>query len=125
MNWDRKPEFKAYVDAIENIPDLFEKKYADRSFFGDAPAYLFGEYCKIFVKHVTIAVRPTEILVYLVGGNPTLAQLLLQWLKCAEDDDVPIASHVFDDKDAILQHQGFDVKSVSVNTRECMIYLTE
>ena len=79
----------------------------------------------MFVKHVATAVRSTEILIYLVGGNPTLAQMVLKWIKCAEDDDTPMALHVFDDEDIILQHQGSDVESTSVNTCECMTCLTE
>ena len=71
-------------------------------------------------------VRSTEILVYLVGGNPTLARMLLQWLKCADDDDMPLTSYVFDSASVTLKHQGSDANEhVTVNTRECMEYLIE
>ena len=31
-NWSTMPEFKAYREAIEKVPDLGEKRYADRYF---------------------------------------------------------------------------------------------
>ena len=51
--------------------------------------------------------------------------MLLQWLKCAEDDEMPIASYVFESKNITLQHQGSDDRALTINTRECMEYLTE
>ena len=124
-NWALKPEFEAYVAATEKIPDLGEKKYADKSFFDDAPVCFFEEYRRMFVKHVSTIVRSNEILVYLVGGNPILARMLLQWLICAEDGDVPMAAYVFKEENIVLQNQGSDTETVSVNTRKCMIYLTQ
>ena len=64
-------------------------------------------------------------LVYLVGGNLILARMLLQWLICAEDGDVPMAAYVFKEENIVLQNQGSDTETVSVNTRKCMIYLTQ
>ena len=76
------------------------------------------------MKQTSTDVRSAEILVYLVGGNPKLAKMLLQWIMCADDGDAPVAEYVFDDEDVILQHQGHDDEPVLVNTRECMKYLT-
>ena len=119
-------EFKAYIEAVEKVPDLGEKQYADRTFFAAVPACLFREYSSMYVKHASTIVGLTEILVYLVGGNPTLARMLLQWLKCADDDDMPLTSYVFDSASVTLKHQGSDANEhVTVNTRECMEYLIE
>ena len=50
----------------------------------------------------------------------------LQWLKCAEDDDVPAASYVFDSSTITLQHQGCNRnESITIDTRKCMKYLVE
>jgi hypothetical protein len=58
---------------MAKIPDLGEKRYADKSFFGDAPVCFLREYGKMFIKHVSTIVRSANILVYLVGGDPSLA----------------------------------------------------
>ena len=42
--WRARPEFAAYIKALDKIPDLGEKRYANRSFFIDAPACFFREY---------------------------------------------------------------------------------
>ena len=49
----------------------------------------------------------------------------MQWLKCAKDNEMPIASYVFESKNITLQHQGSDDRVITINTRECMKYLTE
>ena len=79
----------------------------------------------MYVRHTSTIVRSAEIWVYLIGGSPKLAQMLLQWIMCAGDGDVPMAEYVFESEDIVLQHQGCDDEQVSVNTREIMKYLTE
>ena len=74
--WEPRPEYAAYVKAINRIRDfLGGKKYADRSFFLDAPDYYSSSsyLCDMFIKHVSTIVQSEEILVYLVAGNPHLA----------------------------------------------------
>ena len=124
--WKSRSEFKACVGAIKRIPDLNEKQHADSRFFADAPACFFREYNNMFHKHVSTAVRSSDILIYLVGGNPILARMLLQWLKCAEDDEIPLTSYVFESITISLRHQESDTNEViSVDSRKCMEYLTE
>ena len=104
--WKSRPEFRPYVNAIEKVPDLGNKQYADKSFFVEAPQNFFREIQKSFAKHTSTACRSSEILIYMVGGNPTLARMLLQWLKFAEMDEAPMESHVFESKTITLKHQG-------------------
>ena len=66
-------EFAAFLKALDDIPDLGEKRYADRSFFAAAPACFFREYCRMFVKHVSTAAISSEILIYMLSGDPHLA----------------------------------------------------
>ena len=88
------------------------------------PPRIFHEIQNTFVKHTSTAVRSSEILIYLLGGNPTLAQMLLQWLMYAEEDDATLESHVFESKMIVLKHQGSKKGTVEVDTRPCMEYLT-
>ena len=41
------------------------------------------------------------------------------------NNEIPISSYVFECKDIILNHQGTGDKSVEINTRSCIDYLTE
>ena len=78
----------------------------------------------MFINHVSTIVRSTDIVVYLVGGNPILARMQLQWLKCAEEDDVPAASYMFDSRTITLQHYGCDRnESLTIDTHKRMKYL--
>ena len=70
-----------YVEAIKQTPDLGKKQHANSTFFVDAPAHFFHKYNNMFHKHVSTVVRLSDVLIYLVGGNPILARMLLQWLK--------------------------------------------
>ena len=99
--WKHKQEFKAYFEAVEKIPDLGNKQFADKTFFDAAPVCFLRKYNTMFVLTI---VRSTDIVVYLVGGNPILTRMHLQWLKWAKDDDVWEASYVFDIRTITLQH---------------------
>ena len=123
--WKRRPEFKAYLNAIEKVPDLGNKKYADRTFFHSVPSNFFREMKSTFSKHTSKAVRSSGILIYLIGGNPTLSRMLLQWLRFAEEDTEPLTSYVFESKTIKLRNQGSKKGPVMVDTRRCMEYLTE
>ena len=123
--WKNKPEFKEYLDAVERIPDLGQKEYADRSFFNDAPEVFFREYNRMFVKHISDKVRKSGIVVYMLGGNSVLARMLLRMLSCAKDGDVPMDLYGFDEDEINLWHHGQDGAPVAINTRKFMQYITE
>ena len=79
----------------------------------------------MYFKHVSKIMRSDDIVVYLVGGNPVLAQMFLQWLCNAETNDMSVAEYVFESKDIVLPHQGNNDEVIEVDTQECMKYLLE
>ena len=124
LSYSRNP--RAYLKSVDTIPDLGKKRHTDKYCCNDAPVCLIRTYAKFYVKHVSTITRSTNILVYLLGGNPFLARMLLLWLQCAEDADIPMSSYVFESKEIILQHHKYDSNAqVKVNSRDCMDYLTE
>ena len=119
-------EFKVYVKAIKKIPDLGEKRHANSRLFADAPACFFREYNHMFHKHVFTIVQSSDILIYLVGGNPILARMLIQGHKCAKDDEIPLTLYVFESITISLWYQESNTNEViSVDSCKCMEYLTE
>ena len=71
----------------------------------------------MYFKHVSKIMRSDDIVVYLVGGNPVLAQMFLQWLCNAETNDMSVAEYVFESKDIVLPHQGNNDEVIEVDTQ--------
>ena len=64
-----------------------------------------------------LIVRLEDILIYLVGGDPCLARMLLRWLKCAERDDMLMLLYVFENIDLLLENHGSDGALIEINAR--------
>ena len=122
--WKEHTAFAPFIEALDSIPDLKNKKHIDKNFFIAAPTIFFDKYNQMFVKHVSTIMRTNEILVYMVGGDPTLAKHLLQWLWAADNGE-DMASYVFPSETITLKHQGAsDDTAIQIDTRECLKYLT-
>ena len=78
----------------------------------------------MFVTHVSNKVRASDIVLYLVGGNSVLARMLLRMLACANDGDVAMNWHIFEEEEINLWHHGQDGSPVKTHTQKCMEYLT-
>ena len=84
--WKELSEVTSFLKAVSSIPDLGDKTLVDKNYFIDAPGCFFKHSNEMFMKHVAKNVLTNDIVVYLIGGNPTLAQMLLNWLAVAEDN---------------------------------------
>ena len=51
--------------------------------------------------------------------------MLLQWLKCVEEDETPMPTYIFESKNIVFCNQGSDVEPVLIDTQERMKYLME
>lgn len=71
--WKEKPEFKPYLDALRRIPKAGDVNNAGREFFDKMPGKMLDKFRQVFEKHVAPCWRSTDILHYIIGGNPTLA----------------------------------------------------
>jgi len=79
----------------------------------------------MFVKHVATNVLKNDVVVYLIGGNPSLVQMLLNWMAVTEDNQ-DMDSYVFPSEQLRLgtEHGSRDDTSLVINTRMCLEYLT-
>ena len=126
-NWDnneRCPHFKAFNEAIDKLPESGDTTRGDKTFFLECARTFFKKYKQSLEKHVFKIMRSNTMLVYLIGGNSTLAIQLLKWLKFCESN-FDWSDYQFDDADIRLKHHGqtYGEEGVKVNVRSMMNYL--
>ena len=117
--------FAAYYDAVDAIPDLQDKTLVDKNYFLEAPGLFFKLYGEMFQKHVIDTLVTEEIMIYMVGAQPELAKVLLEWIFFAKNDEGDISSYEFPDRMLQLTHQGSSSdESTTINIRDAMTFLT-
>ena len=143
--WKNKPQFKPYLDSIKGIPKKDSISKVGKEYFGEMPGKVLEKFRFVFEKHVVSCWCSDDILHYIIGGNPTLANEFAAWLldfesmsKDAEilaaagyanddgdDESIEIDAHQFAYEEITLKHhQGRDKQDVKVNLCDCMSYLT-
>ena len=95
--WNALPAFAPFLNAVTNIPDLGDETLADRNYFVEAPSCFVKHYKEMFGKHVAKNVLTNDIVIYLIGGNATLAWMLLNWLVVAAESS-NIDSYIFSER---------------------------
>ena len=68
--------------------------------------------------------RHWKILSYIVAGDPTLAQMYLNWLVVADEGN-SVEDYCFPSETIKLENHMSSNEAIEINTRECMDYLTE
>ena len=143
--WKNKPQFKPYLDSIKGIPKKDSISKVGKEYFDEMPGKVLEKFRFVFEKHVVSCWCSDDILHYIIGGNPTLANEFAAWLldfesmsKDAEilaaagyanddgdDESIEIDAHQFAYEEITLKHhQGRDKQDVKVNLCDCMSYLT-
>ena len=94
-----------------------------RELFTKIEKVFFEEFLASYADHVEKVWRSNEMLIYLIGGNPRLAQLMAQWLWHHSEND---GAH-FEWPSEDIQLKGHDAlgRTMRVNSRNCMDYLTK
>ena len=75
----------------------------------------------MFRNHVAKNVLMNDIVIYLIGGNATLARMLLNWLVVAEESS-NVDSSTLPNKQSRLgkEHGSSDNTSLVIDTRKCL-----
>ena len=115
--------FAEYRDAIEGISELGEVRNGGREFFTKLPVTFLEKFVASYVKLVESCWRHWKIVSYVVAGDPTLAQLYLNWL-VAVDEGHEMEDYCFPRKLIKLENHVSSNATIEVDTRECMEYLT-
>ena len=123
--WKALPAFVPFLNAMTNIPDLGDNTLADRNYFVEASNCFFRHYKEMFGKHVAKNVLTNDIVIYLIGGNATLARMLLNWLVVAKESS-NVNSSIFLNERLWLrkEHGSSDDPLLVIDTRKCLKYLT-
>ena len=123
-NSEKCPHFKAFNKAINELPESGDTTCGDKTYFLESAKTYFRKYKQSLEKHEFKIMRSDTMLVYLIGGNSTLAIQLLKWLKYCESN-FDWSDYQFDDADIRLKHHGqtYGEEGVKVNVRSMMNYL--
>mmetsp|Transcript_31076 Transcript_31076/g.74102 ORF Transcript_31076/g.74102 Transcript_31076/m.74102 type:complete len:1200 (+) Transcript_31076:150-3749(+) len=105
-NYRDRDEFKDFVEAVNVLPESGDENNGDRTFFNSAVEIFFAKYRATLDKHLFGPVRHESLLVYLVGGNSSVAIQFLKWLKHCEENDGDMDDFQFSDEDVTLMHHG-------------------
>ena len=137
--WENMPQFKPYLDEVSKIPEKGSVSKVGKEFFDKMPGKVFEKFRYVFDKHVTSCWCSDDILHYIIGGNPTLANEFAAWLNHYDsmigasetlaslglnEDDVDVEVHEFTDKEITLEHHKVRNGDIKVNVRDCLDYLT-
>lgn len=73
--WQNRKEFGKYMTAVNSIPDNIGRKGADKNFFlKRLPKEFFDAYCANMDKHFLKTWWASELVHYMIGGDPVLAK---------------------------------------------------
>ena len=72
-NSEKCPHFKAFNEAINELPESGDTTRGDKTFFLESAKTYFRKYKQSLEKHVFKIMRSNPMLVYIIGGNSTLA----------------------------------------------------
>ena len=136
--WKTKPEFREYLEALKGIPKESDNSYATMEFFYKLPIEFMDDYERNLKKHVLDCCCSDELIVYMVGGDPRLAQALAKQIvyqdnigsSASLDENGEVVhdlntSYEFDYIDITLgDHHNLTRGSVKINIKECMEFVT-
>jgi len=123
-SWTNRSGFAEYREAIEGISELGEINKGGREFFRQLPDTFLKTFRASYVKLVESCWRHWRIVSYIIAGDPTLAQMYLNWLVAAEQGQ-DMQAYRFPSKVVELEGHVSSGETVEVNTRDCLEYLTE
>ena len=123
-SWQRRSEFADYREAILDISELGDVSNGGREFFHSLPKVFLKTFVASYSKLVESCWRHWKILSYIVAGNPTLAQMYLNWLVIA-DGGQDMRDYCWPSKTIELEHHTASGETVEIDTRPCLEYLTE
>ena len=116
--WKEHPDFSDYREAIQDISELGDVKKAAEIFFQLSITFL-KTFAASYTKLVESCWHHWRVVWYIVAGDPTLAQMFLNWLVIVDQgirvDDYRWPSTVIELKGHAVSNQ-----TIEVNTRECL-----
>ena len=123
-SWKKHPDFCAYREAIADISELGEVNKGGREYFIQLPTSFLKTFIASYRKLVESCWRHWKIVLYIIAGNPTLANLYLNWLVVA-DEGKDVEDYCFPSKTIYLKGHVTTGETVEVDTRACLEYITE
>ena len=133
--WKEKAEFKRFREAYDSVAGDVERKYLDT-----AVGAFFSEFRRSFDKHMVAKWTSTEIVHYVLGGDPHHTKEFARWLvhhhhinnESSSDDDedeMMVVEFAFEDKRVTLGHhhrryRGDVALDMELNLRDSMNFMT-
>ena len=132
--WKEKAEFKRFREAYDSVAGDAEKKYLDT-----AVGVFFREFRGSFENHMVAKWTSTEIVHYLLGGDPHHTKEFARWLvhhhfskesSADDEDEMMVVEFAFEDKRITLGHhhsryRGDVALDVELNLRDSMNFITK
>ena len=114
-----------HLKALKNIPSLGDLEYGGRELFVKMEKVFFEEFLASYSDHIESVWTSSEILVYILGGNPRLTQIFVCWLfhyfeNSGVRDGGIEDEFVWPVETIKLERHDVQGQSVSVEVDECM-----
>ena len=121
--------FSPYISAVESIPSLGDTEDGGRDLVSKIEAVFFEKYLASYSDHIESVRTADSILPCILGGNPRLAQLFVNWTfhyyeSSGANKDGNVDEFEWTNKLVDLEGRATAGQEVPVNTVVCMNYLT-